>query len=222
MPKYSNDPRTDAGRTLKKGGSVKKYDGGGVVDRITKGAVAVAKTVTPSNKVNRGIVNGINHGIIKSKGSLSGGIKDGLDPLKPKPTTGQSTPTKKATSGITGKSQSTAQPKPKAMKSTSKPMPKAQFGKIVKTAAKYIKPTVGAAKSATKSAKVGVKQLSDKFKKVKLDNYNKKTANLKRSEDWEKFKAAESDKKLQRALIGIAGGSTALALYPNKKESKKK
>ena len=52
--------------------------------------------------------------------------------------------------------------------------------------------------------------------------YNKKTANLRRSEDWEKFNAAESDKKLQRTLIGIAGGSTALALYPNKKKSKKK
>jgi hypothetical protein len=29
MPKYSNDPRTDAGRTLKKGGVVKKYQDGG-------------------------------------------------------------------------------------------------------------------------------------------------------------------------------------------------
>jgi hypothetical protein len=101
-------------------------------------------------------------------------------------------------------------------------LPKAQYGKIVKTAANYIKPAMGAAKSATKSAKIGVKQLSDKYKKAKVDSYNKKTANLKRSEDWEKFKAAESDKKLQRTLIGIAGGSTALALYPNKKKSKKK
>lgn len=101
-------------------------------------------------------------------------------------------------------------------------LPKAQYGKIVKTAANYIKPAMGAAKSATKSAKIGVKQLSDKYKKVKADNYNKKTAHLRRSEDWEKFNAAESDKKLQRTLISIAGGSTALALYPNKKKSKKK
>jgi hypothetical protein len=34
MPKYSNDPRTDAGRTLKKGGVVKKYQDGGSKPRI--------------------------------------------------------------------------------------------------------------------------------------------------------------------------------------------
>jgi hypothetical protein len=48
MPKYSNDPRTDAGRTLKKGGTVKKYQDGGSKPRIearpTKSSSSIGAT----------------------------------------------------------------------------------------------------------------------------------------------------------------------------------
>jgi hypothetical protein len=42
MPKYSNDPRTDAGRTLKKGGVVKKYAKGGFPDLNKDGKITKA------------------------------------------------------------------------------------------------------------------------------------------------------------------------------------
>jgi hypothetical protein len=42
MPKYSNDPRTDAGRTLKKGGAVKKYAKGGFPDLNKDGKITKA------------------------------------------------------------------------------------------------------------------------------------------------------------------------------------
>lgn len=55
MPKYSNDPRTDAGRTLKKGGAVKKYAKGGFPDlskdgKITKKDILIGKGVIPKAK----------------------------------------------------------------------------------------------------------------------------------------------------------------------------
>ena len=55
MPKYSNDPRTDAGRTLKKGGAVKKMAKGGFPDlskdgKITKKDILMGKGVIPKAK----------------------------------------------------------------------------------------------------------------------------------------------------------------------------
>jgi len=269
MPKYSNDPRTDAGRTLKKGGAIKKYqDGGQTIPGIIKkdrreimrtpsgkagviistlgsagiGAKMIAdkiKSKKAEKKEAEKVVKTLDKAKVMKMGGSSFGmlsVKAGVD-KNPNPTAADriaGAKMKKAKFGASVKVQHSPDPGrvrsssgtgtvPVGMrKKTGGEMPKAQYGKIVKTAAKYISPAMGAAKSATKSAKIGVKQLSDKYKKAKVDSYNKKTANLKRSEDWEKFEAAESDKKLQRALIGIAGGSTALALYPNKKKSKKK
>lgn len=47
MPKYSNDPRTDAGRTLKKGGAVKpKMKMGGSLKPVSADKVGLAKLPT--------------------------------------------------------------------------------------------------------------------------------------------------------------------------------
>ena len=55
MPKYSNDPRTDAGRTLKKGGAVNKSSKGGFPDlskdgKITKKDILIGKGIIPKAK----------------------------------------------------------------------------------------------------------------------------------------------------------------------------
>jgi ribosomal protein S10 len=196
MPKYSNDPRTDAGRTLKKGGSVKKYQDGGqtIPGIIKKDRREIMRT--PSGKA------GV---IISTLGSAGIGAKMIADKIKSK---------KAEKKAAEEKSKKEAK------------MPKAQYGKIVKTAAKYISPAMGAAKSATKSAKIGVKQLSDKYKKVKADNYKKKTSHLRRIEDWENFANQESAKKLARTgVIGLGGLGTAAAIadkYKSKTPPKKK
>lgn len=100
-----------------------------------------------------------------------------------------------------------------------KSLPKAQLGSIVKTVAKYAKPVVNAAKSAMGYAKPTVKKVADTYKKAKATSYANKTSHLKRSEDWDKFHAAQNDKKLATGMTVIGGGATGAALY---KKSKKK
>lgn len=100
-----------------------------------------------------------------------------------------------------------------------KGLPKAQMGSIVKTVAKYAKPAMDAAKSAMGYAKPTVKKVADTYKKAKATSYAKKTSHLKRSEDWDKFHAAQNDKKLLRGASAIGAGSIGAAMYnkPKKK-----
>jgi hypothetical protein len=92
-----------------------------------------------------------------------------------------------------------------------KTLPKAQLGVIMKTAGKL-------AKSAMGQAKPIVKKIAKTYDETKTASYNKKTSNLRRSEDWDKFHAAQNDKKLLRGASIIGGGSIAAALYPKSKK----
>ena len=102
---------------------------------------------------------------------------------------------------------------------TTKTLPKAQFGAIAKAVGKYAKPAMDAAKSAVGYAKPTVKKVADTYKKAKATSYAKKTSHLKRSEDWDKFHAAQNDKKLLRGASAIGAGSIGAAMYnkPKKK-----
>ena len=75
MPKYSNDPKTDAGRTLKKGGAIKKYQDGGqtIPGLIKKDRREIMRT--PSGKA------GV---IISTLGSAGIGAKMIADKIKSK------------------------------------------------------------------------------------------------------------------------------------------
>jgi len=55
MPKYSNDPRTDPGRTLKKGGTVKKYQGGGSKPRIEARPTKSSSPISGATKSSKSI-----------------------------------------------------------------------------------------------------------------------------------------------------------------------
>jgi hypothetical protein len=131
------------GMRKKKGGAVKKYQDGGMLDLAARGARYLVKKAVkgPTNNVNYAVADGINRGAIKSKGLESKitkakkeGIVKGYNPTmskaigkgdgpnsKPQPT-GQYTPAKKAVkvAGVTStKSSLPAQ-------GASKPQPKGQ------------------------------------------------------------------------------------------------
>ena len=198
-----------------------KMQKGGVTDLITRGATAVVKAIKdPTNNVNHAVADGINRGAIsKITKAKKEGIVKGYNPTMSKSMGKGNGPSSKPQP--TG--QSTAQSKIKAVKSSgSKPMVKAQYGKIVKTAVNYIKPLVGAAKSGAQATKTGVKKVADTYKKVKAANYNKKTANLRRIEDWENFANQERAKKIARTGVIGLGGMGAAAAIADKYKSKKK
>lgn len=97
-------------------------------------------------------------------------------------------------------------------------LPKASLGKIVKSGvaavSKYVNPMVS-------SAKTNVKKASDAYKKAKQDAYAKKTAHLRRSEDWENFANQERAKKIARTgVIGLGAVGTAAAIADKAKSTK--
>jgi hypothetical protein len=68
MPKYSNDPKTDAGRTLKKGGAVKKY-AKGVIPKAKFGAsVSVQHSPAPGRVRSSSGTGTVPVGMRKKKG----------------------------------------------------------------------------------------------------------------------------------------------------------
>jgi len=91
-----------------------------------------------------------------------------------------------------------------------KSLPKAELGTIIKTVAKYAKPAYNAAKSAMGYTKPVVKKITDAVKKTKATSYAKKTAGLKRSEDWEAFHQNEYAKQIGRRVIGTIAGGAAI------------
>jgi hypothetical protein len=103
-----------------------------------------------------------------------------------------------------------------------KALPKAQLGTIVKTVAKYAKPVINAAKSAMGYAEPTVKKVADTYKKAKATSYAKKTAGLKRVEDWDAFNQGEYAKKVLRRTGAVVGGGAAVISGLSGKPKKKK
>lgn len=89
-------------------------------------------------------------------------------------------------------------------KSTKKSVPKAQVGRIVKSAIKYGK----------KAVKGAMKAYDDVAKKMAGN-----TSNLRRGEDWDRY--GKDVLKAKVAMTGAAAGAAAggAALYSNKKQA---
>lgn len=80
-------------------------------------------------------------------------------------------------------------------KAPKKALPKAQLGAIVKMA-----------KAIPKIAKAGATAV----KKAKAANYEKATANLKRSEDWDAYNQAKTAKKVGATMVGVPVAAAAV------------